>query len=144
MRNLLTAIFGVLLIALAGTEPAQSGDVTFKITNKARSSIMVKAFSRSRGVQWPAPTEHWTLDDSVQHPLSVSCQDGEKVCFGASSSNGKTQWGVGFKGNNGCRGCCLTCGTNVWHALSLVERAASPTVGGMTIDPGSAGVPADD
>jgi hypothetical protein len=144
MRNLLTAIFSVLLIALAGTEPAQSGDATFRLTNNARFSVMVKVFSQSRHWEWPATTRHWTLDDSAEHDFRLSCQDGEKMCYGGSfTTDDKTHWGVGYKGDKSCQGCCITCGSNVTHGWSLVDGAARPAAGGA-IDPGTNLVPADE
>ncbi len=142
MRNLLRAILGVLLIAFAGTKPAQSGDATFKLTNNARFSVMVKAFSQSRNWQWPSSTKHWTLDDNVQHDLRVGCQDGEKICYGGSfTADDRRHWGVGFKGDKPCQGCCLTCGSNISHSWNLIEGPARPASG---IDPGTIQVPFDE
>ena len=123
MRRLFTAIFfGLLLIVGAGTESAQSGDATFKLTNNARYSIMVKFFSQNRNWQWPNSTSHWTLSDNGQHSFRLGCQDGEKICYGGSyTADDRTHWGVGFQGNKGCQGCCLTCGSNVSHSWNLNE-----------------------
>ena len=123
MRKFLTAIFfGLLLIVGPGTESAQSGDATFKMTNKARFNIMIKFFSQTRKWEWPSATSHWNLNDTAQHNFRLGCQDGEKICYGGSfTADDKTHWGVGFKGDKGCTGCCLTCGNNVWHAWNLTE-----------------------
>jgi hypothetical protein len=127
LRKLLTAIFfGLLLIVGAGMESAQSGDATFKLTNQARFSIMMKFFSQNRNWVWPSATTHWTLNDSGEHDFPLACQDGEKICFGGSyTADDQTYWGVGFKGDKGCQDCCLTCGSNVWHAWNLTEGASN-------------------
>ena len=126
MRKLLAAFaFGLLVIFGTSTQPAQSGDATFKLTDKAAYSIMVKFFSQNRSWVWPGPTSHWTLSDNGQHSFRLACNDGEKICFGGSyTADDRTYWGVGFQGNKGCQGCCLVCGNNVWHAWNLT---AAPT-----------------
>jgi ferredoxin-like protein FixX len=142
MRNRLMMFFAAAMIAAAGATPAQSGDATFKLTNNARFTIMVKVFSQSRNWEWPSTTKHWPLDDSAQHSLRISCQDGEKVCYGgAFSSDDKTHWGVGFKGNKSCGNCCLTCGSNVSHAWKLND--APPRTATGVIDHGTNLVPID-
>ena len=126
MRKFLTAIFfGLLLIVGPGTESAQSGDATFKMTNKARFNIMIKFFSQTRKWEWPSATSHWNLNDTAQHNFRLGCQDGEKICYGGSfTADDKTHWGVGFKGDKGCTGCCLTCGNNVSHSWNLTEATS--------------------
>jgi len=125
-KRLAAICFGLLLILAAGTAPARSGDATFKLTNKANFSILVKVFSQSRNWQWPTTTTHWTLGDDGQHEFHVGCQDGEKICYGgAFAANDKTHWGVGFKGDKPCQGCCLTCGSHVSHAWNLTSAPSN-------------------
>ena len=147
MRNLFSGIVCAAFL-LAGGAPASSGDATFTLANKARFNVMVKVFSQSRHWEWPSTTRHWNLDDDAQHALRISCQDGEKVCYGGSfTADDKTHWGVGFKGDKPCSGCCLTCGSNVSHAWNLTEtpRPQGPVAGGgHTIDPGTNAVPVDE
>ncbi len=123
MHKILTKIvFGFLLIAGAGTGPAQSGEATFVLTNNAPYTIMIKFFSQNRGWEWPTATTHWTLTDNGEHAFRLGCQDGEKICYGgAYTADDRTYWGVGFNGNKSCKGCCLVCGDNVSHAWSLDE-----------------------
>src|SRR4051795_12620593 len=98
MCKLLAAIsLGLLLLVEAGTGLAQSGDATFRLTNKARFSISIKFFSQNRNWIWPGATSHWTLSDDAQHAFRLGCQDGEKICYGGSyTADDKTHWGVGF------------------------------------------------
>ena len=126
MCKLLAAIsFGLLLIVGAGTGPAQSGDATFKLTNNAQFSIMIKFFSQNRNWVWPSPTSHYTLSDNGEHDFPLACQDGENICFGGSyTADDATYWGVGFNGDKGCQGCCLTCGSNVSHDWTLNDGSS--------------------
>jgi hypothetical protein len=144
MRKLATMVFlGFLLIFQVGAKPAQSGEATFKMTSTARYNVMIKVFSQTRDWQWPNRTTHWNLNDSAEHNLRIACQDGEKVCWGgAYTADNATYWGVGFKGDKSCRGCCLTCG-NASHSWTLNDGAGSRPTGGVPIDPGSVGVPAN-
>jgi len=126
MRKFLATIFcGLLLIVAGWTGPAQCGDETFKLTNHGRFSIMVKFFSQNRHWEWPGATQHWTLGDTGEHDFKLGCQDGEKICFGGSyTADDKTYWGVGFKGDKPCQGCCLTC-SNGSHAWTLNDTSVS-------------------
>src|SRR5271166_3490670 len=124
MRKFFAAISCGLLLIIAGwTGPAQCGDETFKLTNHGRFSIMVKFFSQNRHWEWPGATQHWTLGDTAEHDFKLGCQDGEKICFGGSyTADDKTYWGVGFKGDKPCQGCCLTC-SNGSHAWTLNDTS---------------------
>jgi hypothetical protein len=117
MRKILTILtFGLLIVALA--RPALADDETFKLTNHGNFSIMVKFFSQTRHWIWPGATQHWTLSDDGQHAFKLSCQHGEKICYGGSyTADDKTHWGVGYKGDKPCSDCCLTCdgGQHAWN-----------------------------
>jgi hypothetical protein len=121
-----SAIF-LFLISLGigldvGSALAQNGSVTFRITNKATYTIYLKMYSENRSWVWPGGTNHWTLDDNAEHAFTLTCNVGEKVCYGGGySQDGKgTYWGVGFLNNHGCTACCLTCGANnPTHGWSL-------------------------
>jgi hypothetical protein len=123
LGKLFTSIFvSLVLIVGAGTGSARSGDATFKLTNNAKFSIMVKFFSQNRNWSWPGPTSHWTLSDNGEHDFHLACQDGEKICYGGSyTADDATYWGVGFNGNKGCQDCCLTCGNNPTHSWNLTD-----------------------
>lgn len=126
LKLLATISLGLLLIVGADTGSAQSGEATFKLTDKAGFTIIVKFFSQNRNWQWPSATSHWTLGDTGQHEFHLSCQNGEKICYGGSfTADDKTHWGVGFKGDKPCQGCCLTCGDNVSHSWNLTAAPSN-------------------
>jgi hypothetical protein len=114
--------FGLLLIVGAETEPAHSGDVTFKLTSKAPNSVNVMFFGK--GHHWPGGGKHYLLNDSRQHTFHLGCQDGEQICWGASyaENDGESHWGVGYLGKQHCDDCCLTCGSNPTLSQNLTDR----------------------
>jgi hypothetical protein len=129
LRKFVTAfLFGLFVIVAAGAKPAQAqnGVATFTFTNNASNSILIKMHSQSRSWTWPSPTSHYTLDDTAPHSIRIACNVGEKVCYGGSYTENDTpkSWGVGFRGNKACTGCCLTCGApgqNVNHHWRLTD-----------------------
>lgn len=158
MRKLSAAVFvgllaiagaGTLLVAGAGTGSAQGGTATFKLTNRAENTIMVKFFSQKRAHVWPSATQHEVLDDDAQHAFPLACEVGEEICYGGSdTAANKKYWGVGLKGDKPCKDCCITCGNSVSHAWNLIEKshssgAPAPHKGGP-IDPGTVLVPAQE
>jgi hypothetical protein len=122
MHKALTAIlFGLSLTLGAGIGSAQSGEATFKFTNNAPNKIMVKLFSQNRNWTWPAPDRHYNLDDDAEHSFKISCQDGEKICYGGSETpDDAYHWGVGLKGDQRCQNCCIVCGNA--HKWNLTKQ----------------------
>jgi hypothetical protein len=97
-----------------GSAQAQNGLATFNFTNNARYTIFLKFYSQNRPHVWPGPSDHYNLNDSQEHSFALACDIGEQICYGGGYSQDGTgaYWGVGFLGNQGCTGCCLTCGAN--------------------------------
>jgi hypothetical protein len=126
VKHLAAICFSLFIIMLfAGSRAAYSGDVTFTLSDQGVYSVQVKVFSQSRNWQWPSATTHYDLKDDGKHSIHISCQNGEKVCYGASySANNKTYWGVGLKGDKPCAGCCLTCGSGVKHSWNLNDSSS--------------------
>lgn len=108
-----------------GTASAPAGDATFKMTNKAPYTIILRFFSQNRNWIWPDANRHYILDDDQEHDIRLACQNGENICYGGSynSNDQPRYWGVGFLGDKACDHCCLVCGDNVWHAWTLSEPA---------------------
>lgn len=99
------------------------GSATFMLTNSAKYSINIAVYSQKRkGWVWPSATTHWTLKDSVKHTLTVSCQAGEKVCFGGWYEDSAKYWGVGKDDKHTCRDCCLMCGDTGYLDQNLVDK----------------------
>lgn len=98
--------------------PAEN-QLLFVIKSDYQYKIYIKFHSQNRAHWWPSKTTSYPLADSNEHQFLLNCVIGEKVCYGASTSNYKSHWGVGLKGDRSCSGCCLTCGgKNLYRTLN--------------------------
>jgi hypothetical protein len=129
LRRFSTAIICLFLL-FVGIDTrhalAQDGLVTFKFTNDARFTIYMKMYSQNRNQVWPGAARHFVFDDNQEKVARLACQVGEKICYGGGyrTDGTGTYWGVGYRGNMGCRGCCLTCGSeeeDVWYSWTLTD-----------------------
>ena len=72
--------------------------------------VNLKFYSQDeKGRQWPNEGKHYVLKDSNEHVLTISGLRGEKVCYGAWTTNNKYYWGVGKDDKHGCKNCCYQC-----------------------------------
>ena len=56
-----------------GTASAPAGDATFKMTNKAPYTIILRFFSQNRNWIWPDANRHYILDDDQEHDIRLAC-----------------------------------------------------------------------
>jgi hypothetical protein len=127
-RLLMTVLLFPLLIVMGAATPAWSTDETFKLTAHGNFSVMIKFYSQTRHWIWPGATQHWTLSDTAQHDFKLSCNSGEKICYGGSyTTDDKVYWGVGYKGDKPCTDCCLTCdnGSHSWTLNDTTTRVCA-------------------
>jgi len=109
------------LIAFVLAAPAFAGDVTFVMNNHHPNAVEVQLYSQSRDHVWPGPDEVYLLDDGETKTMSLSCQDGESICYGAwISGDQSSYWGVGPDGEQTCDNCCYTCEGDETEQINLV------------------------
>jgi hypothetical protein len=98
----------------AGSEGQSTATLEWEISSNFPQKSAIKFYSETRrGHEWPSATEMWLLNDHATHKFRLGCVRGEKICFGAWSTAGKsTSWGVGHGGTFHCSDCCHTCGDN--------------------------------
>ena len=91
--------------------PAHSDVYTFKVRSLHPSAVQIKFYSQTRkGHQWPSTKQAWDLLDNEAHALGMTCNGGEKICWGAwVKGSGRPEWGVGTGGTDACQACCFTC-----------------------------------
>ncbi|WP_372887148.1 hypothetical protein [Shimia sp.] len=106
-RKILTTL---ALIALLPTAPAQAESFLFAVRSDYPYIVHIAFYSDDRNWVWPNGDEVYVLDDSRVHDFSLTCQYGEKICYGAwPKGSHKTYWGVGPDRSQRCSDCCYYC-----------------------------------
>lgn len=101
--------------------PAIAGDVTFVMNNQHPNAIEVQLYSQEREHVWPSAEEVYLLDDGETKTMSLSCEDGESICYGAwIQGDENTYWGVGPGKTQTCDNCCYTCQGGNTEQINLV------------------------
>ena len=102
------AVLALAVTAFAA--PAFAGDVTFVMNNQHPNAVEVQLYSQTRDHVWPGPDEVFLLDDGETKTMSLACEDGESICYGAwIQGDESTYWGVGPNKTQSCDNCCYTC-----------------------------------
>jgi hypothetical protein len=110
-RTAMMAMFLTAGFIVCGSAPAQADEMTWTITSKYQYKVQVAFYSRTRSHLWPANGQAWGLDDYAPHQFTLSCNAGEKICYGAwATGDATTYWGVGLDGKQYCSNCCSICG----------------------------------
>lgn len=101
---------------------ASAADVTFQIRNNHPNAVEVELYSQDRDHVWPGGGEVYILDDGETKSMPLSCNEGEKICYGAwISGDQSTYWGVGPNNQQTCEDCCYTCTGGNTEVIDLVE-----------------------
>ena len=116
VRRLAVAFSLAVLISPA----AHAGDVTFQIKNSHPNAMRLELYSQDRDYVWPGNGKDFYLDDGETKELPISCEDGEKICYGGwVTGNAKLYWGRGGDGKQACSGCCYTCNGGQTPVITL-------------------------
>jgi hypothetical protein len=122
---ILRAVFAAA-VALAAvftmSASAYAADVTFTMRNNHPNALEVELYSQDRDHVWPGDEEVYVLDDGEVKQMPLSCQEGEKICYGAWIKGDQgTYWGVGPNNAQACDDCCYTCTGGSTETIDLVE-----------------------
>jgi hypothetical protein len=95
-----------------GVSSVQAETETWEIRSNYPNQVHLEFYSEDRkGHVWPGGGEVYVLKDSRLHSYPLTCQPGEKICWGAwVSGTGSRYWGKGQDAKHSCIGCCWTCG----------------------------------
>lgn len=97
--------------AFAPVQAAKADELVWTFRSDHPNVVSLEFYSQTRSHVWPGNGKVYILDDSEEHTYSLNCRTGEKICYGAWVRNRSSQyWGVGYNGEEGCTGCCYTCG----------------------------------
>ena len=114
-------LFIALVLAGTGTA-AMAADVTFVMKNEHPNAVEVELYSQDRDHVWPGHGEVYYLDDGETKQIPLSCEEGEKIFYGAWVSGDKgTYWGTGPDNGEHCANCCYTCTGGETEEIDLVE-----------------------
>jgi hypothetical protein len=96
--------------------------ITWQITDNTSVQLSIAFYSQNRfQLGWPGWNQNWsvTLRESK---FTLNCQAGEKICYGAWTTNNidGTYWGVGPYNKYGCTNCCAVCDGGT-HLRSLSD-----------------------
>ncbi len=109
------------LSALAFAAPASASDVTFVMRNGHPNALRVELYSQDRDHVWPGEGQDYYLDDGETKEMSLACEEGERICYGAwIDGDENTYWGVGPNNQQDCEGCCYTCEGGKTEQINLV------------------------
>ena len=97
--------------ALVAPPEASAETMNWRVKSNYKYKVQLAFYSQSRSHEWPGGGDAYNLDDSDTHEYKLSCEDGEKICFGGwVTGNAKRYWGVGYSNKHGCKSCCFICG----------------------------------
>ena len=108
--------------AIGVAAPALAADVTFVMRNSHPYAVEVELYSTDRPHSWPGGDEVYLLDDGEAKTMSLACEEGEQICYGAWVSGDEgTYWGVGPGNADSCDDCCVICEGGMTEEIDLVE-----------------------
>jgi hypothetical protein len=111
-----------LVAGLGATASASAADVTFMMRNNHPNAVEVELYSQDRDHVWPGNGEIYSLDDGETKQMPLSCEEGERICYGAWVAGDRdTYWGVGPGNTQACDDCCYTCTGGNTETIDLVE-----------------------
>lgn len=106
----------LVLLAAVPVGPAAAADMTFLISNKAGKPVAVELYGRD-GRSWPGDDQVYMLPEDERKSISIECEAGEPICYGAwLVGNDTVTWGAGPDNDENCGDCCAVC-----VATSLIE-----------------------
>ena len=83
--------------------------------------MRVDLYSQDRDHLWPGGGENYYLDDGETKEMSLECEEGESICYGAwIDGDESTYWGVGPNNGQKCESCCYTCEGGSTEEITLV------------------------
>ena len=118
-KTLILAAIAWMTVAI-GTTAAMSAELVWHFRSEYDYAISLEFYSQSRGHVWPGDNQVYVIRDGDVHDYSLSCNNGEKICYGAwVRNNSSSFWGSGYNGDQSCDSCCFTCGAGSTPVIVL-------------------------
>ncbi|MCQ2005678.1 hypothetical protein [Rhizobium sp. NRK18] len=116
--RILTA--GTLLLGATGVSTA--ADMSFAVTNNHSTAAEAAFYGEDSGTVWPGADTTYSFIKGETKTVTFSCQEGERICYGAwATGDTTTYWGVGQGNQHGCPYCCYTCSGGQTETFNLVQ-----------------------
>ena len=120
MKRLLIAALTLWVAAVSLGASAEAETIKWRMKNEHPNILSVKFFSDDTNSVWPGNETVYVLDDGRVTTMTLNCQRGESICYGAwVKGRSSTYWGVGPDGDNGCNKCCYVCSGKQTPVISL-------------------------
>ena len=122
----MAALFGFVAIHLPPEFEAGRADLDRCVQghlgrNDHPNAVEVELYSQDREYVWPGNDEVYLLDDGETKTMSVECDEGESICYGAwIQGDQNTFWGVGPDNSQKCDNCCYICTGGQTEQINLV------------------------
>ena len=111
------------LISIISFQAAKSDTLTFRMRSYSPYDTHVKFFSSDRRHVWPSRTRVYVLRDYRIKHMTLRCNYGEKICYGAAVAGDYSRyWGRSISGRNRCYNCCYYCGYGRTKIINLRLR----------------------
>src|SRR4051812_27471808 len=91
------AVLAVALLCslIFGPESAQAESVTWQVQSNHPNKVQIEFYSKDRDIAWPGGGEAYSLNDYDIHKFNLTCQPGERICYGAwVKGTERVTWGV--------------------------------------------------
>lgn len=114
----LQGLAGLSLAAMLLTAgAAQADDMGFVFQNEHDKAVAIELHGKDQ--VWPGGDKVYLLDAGSIKEVTVSCNPGEKICYGAwIAGNDSIPFGVGPDNNRSCSNCCYIC---VAHTMETID-----------------------
>ena len=107
-RLIFAAAMSVAAIAPAA---AVAAELQWHVRSEHEYAVSLEFYSQDRNHVWPGNDEVYVIRDYDVHDYTLTCNNGEKICYGAWVRNDSSSyWGSGYDGEQSCDSCCFTCG----------------------------------
>jgi hypothetical protein len=111
MRPFIPAI-SVLLMGFAAPAPVSAAEkgMTMFLRNQQSHAVVIEFHGRKTGTVWPGDGQIYLLDKLERKSVTIGCQEGENVCYGAwANGDDSISFGVGPDDDKTCTECCRIC-----------------------------------
>ena len=112
MTKMNSLIFAAAMsVAAIAPAAAVAAELQWHVRSEHEYAVSLEFYSQDRNHVWPGNDEVYVIRDYDVHDYTLTCNNGEKICYGAWVRNDSSSyWGSGYDGEQSCDSCCFTCG----------------------------------